>query len=216
MHNVIASMSLNRISFLEGWDHTPTFLRRRDSASVSEESDSYASLPDTASQISSSFSAYSRLNFNAYAGPGWNETADDHDDRPWLLGLGSLGLSPAAQTRTKVSRVDSSPGGAGVGTGAVAVSALPNTRGAFEVNPAKRIGMPSLSWFCRELMSVAQVCVAVVYCFLAAAVVFGFAAIKPVLIRENVYRGLCSKDELDRDVLVCDGQEIRYVMLPSG
>lgn len=60
-------------------------------------------------------------------------------------------------------------------------------------------------------MFAAQVCVAVVYCFLAAGVVFGFAALKPILIRENVYRGFCSKEELDRDVSVCDGQEIRYV-----
>lgn len=51
-----------------------------------------------------------------------------------------------------------------------------------------------------------------VYCFLAAGIVFGFAAIKPILIRENVYRGLCSKEELDDDVPVCDGQEIRYAL----
>ena len=56
----------------------------------------------------------------------------------------------------------------------------------------------------------AQVCLAVVYCFLAAGVVFGFAALKPVLISEHVYRNLCSQEELDNDVAVCDGQEIKY------
>jgi hypothetical protein len=56
----------------------------------------------------------------------------------------------------------------------------------------------------------AQVCLAVVYCFLAAGVVFGFAALKPVLISEGVYRKLCSQEELDNDVAVCDGQEIKY------
>ena len=56
-----------------------------------------------------------------------------------------------------------------------------------------------------------QVCLAVIYCFLAAGIVFGFAAIKPVLIRENVYRNLCSPDELEDDVDVCYGQEIRYL-----
>jgi hypothetical protein len=56
---------------------------------------------------------------------------------------------------------------------------------------------------------IAQVCTAVVYCFLAAGVVFGFAAIKPVLIRENVYRNLCTKSELEAGVDVCDRQEIR-------
>lgn len=55
-----------------------------------------------------------------------------------------------------------------------------------------------------------QVCLAVLYCFLAAGVVFGFAALKPVLIREHVYRNLCSQEELDNDVTVCDGQEIKY------
>lgn len=51
-----------------------------------------------------------------------------------------------------------------------------------------------------------------IYCFLAAGIVFGFAAIKPILIRENVYRNLCSKEELDEGVPVCDGQEIRYAL----
>lgn len=60
-----------------------------------------------------------------------------------------------------------------------------------------------------------QVCLAVAYCFLAAGIVFGFAALKPILIRENAYRDLCSKEELDEDVLVCDGQEIRYVLYCS-
>lgn len=55
-----------------------------------------------------------------------------------------------------------------------------------------------------------------IYCFLAAGIVFGFAAIKPVLIRENVYRNLCSQDELEDDVDVCYGQEIRYVCNASG
>jgi hypothetical protein len=56
---------------------------------------------------------------------------------------------------------------------------------------------------------IAQVCTAVAYCFLAAGIVFGFAALKPVLIRENVYRNLCTKAELEEGVDVCDRQEIR-------
>lgn len=47
------------------------------------------------------------------------------------------------------------------------------------------------------------------YCFLAAGVVFGFAALKPVLIQENVYRELCPS-ELEEGAVVCDAQEIRY------
>jgi hypothetical protein len=51
----------------------------------------------------------------------------------------------------------------------------------------------------------------VVYCLFAAGVVFGYAAIKPVLVEEGVYRDQCTKEELDSEVLVCYGQEIRSV-----
>ena len=56
-----------------------------------------------------------------------------------------------------------------------------------------------------------QVLCAVIYCLFAAGVVFGFAAIKPVLLEEGVYRDYCTQDELDGEVLVCYGQEIRFV-----
>ncbi|KAJ6121322.1 Major facilitator superfamily domain general substrate transporter [Penicillium capsulatum] len=200
-------MSLNRISFLEGWERSPAaFLRGREEPSDSE-SESYQDLPEPS--LSSSFpSTYSRLNFNPYAGPAWNESADDREDRPSLLGSLGLGLSP---TTTRDSRVDAEQGATGPGSvhgpsspaaaepGPVKVPMwLSETKGAFEVRPAKRI---------------AQVCLAVVYCFLAAGVVFGFAALKPVLIRENVYRDLCSSEELEEGVLVCDGQEIRLNLM---
>lgn len=136
-------MSLNRISFLEGWERTPAFLRR-DSASVhsDEETDSYVSLPEPASPLSSSFpSTYSRLNFNPYAGPGWDETAEQHDDRP---SRGSLGLSP---TTTRDSPVDTAQAvtEAGAGNGvAVLPKEASDTRSAFEVSPVKRVGMPHI------------------------------------------------------------------------
>jgi hypothetical protein len=57
-----------------------------------------------------------------------------------------------------------------------------------------------------------QVCVAVIFCLLAAGVVFGYAAIKPVLIQEGVYRDQCAPGEDLKDA-ECNGQEIRYVML---
>jgi hypothetical protein len=52
----------------------------------------------------------------------------------------------------------------------------------------------------------------VIYCLFAAGVVFGYAAIKPVLIEEGVYRNLCTKKELKDDVDVCYEQEIRCVV----
>lgn len=66
--------------------------------------------------------------------------------------------------------------------------------GAFEVSKSKRI---------------AQVAAAVVYCLLAAGIVFGYAAIKPVLIEEGVYRDKCTKRELKEGVPVCYEQELR-------
>lgn len=56
---------------------------------------------------------------------------------------------------------------------------------------------------------IAQVAVAVVYCLFAAGVVFGYAAIKPVLIQEGVYRDRCTQEELDDGVWVCYEQELR-------
>ncbi|KAI5781776.1 major facilitator superfamily domain-containing protein [Peziza echinospora] len=66
--------------------------------------------------------------------------------------------------------------------------------GAFEVSKTRRK---------------VQVGTAVVYCLLAAGVVFGYAAIKPVLIQENVYREYCTDEELQNDVAVCFEQELR-------
>lgn len=47
------------------------------------------------------------------------------------------------------------------------------------------------------------------YCILAAGTVFGYAALKPILIEERVYRELCTQQELDKNVHVCVEQEIR-------
>lgn len=68
--------------------------------------------------------------------------------------------------------------------------------GAFEVSKTKRIF---------------QVAIAVIYCLFAAGVVFGYAAIKPVLIQEGVYSQFCKRDELIGIELgtTCYEQEIR-------
>lgn len=81
-----------------------------------------------------------------------------------------------------------------VGTWSPAAVEEEPTIAPFEVSKAKKI---------------AQVAVAVVYCLFAAGVVFGFAAIKPVLITEEVYRDRCTKQELDDKVYVCYEQELR-------
>lgn len=68
--------------------------------------------------------------------------------------------------------------------------------GAFEVSKTRRI---------------LQVAIAVIYCLFAAGIVFGYAAIKPVLILEGVYSQFCERDELVTSQLgrTCYEQEIR-------
>ncbi|KAI8932611.1 hypothetical protein NX059_010110 [Plenodomus lindquistii] len=58
-------------------------------------------------------------------------------------------------------------------------------------------------------MRVAQVIAIVVACWFASGIVFGFAALKPILIKEGVFRELCTPEELDADVQVCFDQDLR-------
>ena len=73
--------------------------------------------------------------------------------------------------------------------------------GGFEVSKFKRI---------------LQVLIAVIYCLCSAGVVFGYAAIKPVLVQEGVYRHYCdgTYSTSDSDELgICYGQEIRLNLM---
>ncbi|CAG8910203.1 unnamed protein product [Penicillium egyptiacum] len=197
-------MSLNRISFLEGWERNrAAFLSNPESED--SDPDAYQDLPE--GSVSSSFpSTYSRLNFNPYAGPGWNESPEDpHDERSSFFGPSFLGRSPTPTRGERAGSVSAQGFGSAEravhgdsGTTVARKQPWADTTGAYEVSAARRI---------------AQICTAVVYCFLAAGVVFGFAALKPVLIREKVYRNLCSRAELEEDVDVCYGQEIRLNLM---
>ncbi|CAO2652511.1 Nn.00g007940.m01.CDS01 [Neocucurbitaria sp. VM-36] len=64
----------------------------------------------------------------------------------------------------------------------------------YKVSTAKRVG---------------QVIVTVLACWFASGIVFGFAALKPILIKEGVFRDLCTKEELDSNVEVCFDQDLR-------
>ncbi|KAF1994549.1 MFS general substrate transporter [Amniculicola lignicola CBS 123094] len=55
----------------------------------------------------------------------------------------------------------------------------------------------------------AQVITTVLACWFASGIVFGFAALKPILINEGVYHDMCTQDELDAGVEVCIGQDLR-------
>ena len=56
---------------------------------------------------------------------------------------------------------------------------------------------------------IAQVCFTILACWLASGIVFGFAALKPVLIDQGVYRELCSAAELSEGVDVCYEQDLK-------
>ena len=57
---------------------------------------------------------------------------------------------------------------------------------------------------------IVQVAVAVIYCLFSSGIVFGYAALKPVLIREGVYGEYCSSRGSVHREKTCYEQEIRY------
>ena len=56
---------------------------------------------------------------------------------------------------------------------------------------------------------VAQVTVGVVSCVLASGIVFGFDALKTILVAEGTYRDLCTEHELRKNVPLCYMQDQR-------
>ena len=60
--------------------------------------------------------------------------------------------------------------------------------------------------------AIVQVVIAVIYCLFAAGIVFGYAAFKPVLVRDGVYRELCTEEDPGESGRTCYEQEIRYVI----
>ena len=188
-------MSLPRASYLESWEYDPFRQRQRPSVAATDRDEESvdngnADVPESVipSSFSSSYSQPQRLTFNPYSGPGWTQGSayDGEDDEEEAVSPTRM-TSDQQQQQQQQQQPRLLPKDQDWD--------CPVTMGAFEV-PAKT--------------RIAQVCIAVVYCFLAAGVVFGFAALKPILIQEQVYRHLCTKDELDKDVSVCYGQELRY------
>ena len=58
---------------------------------------------------------------------------------------------------------------------------------------------------------VAQVCFTILACWLASGILFGFAALKPVLIDQGMYRESCTAREIQDDVELCYKQDLRYL-----
>ncbi|EAW13423.1 putative MFS transporter [Aspergillus clavatus NRRL 1] len=55
----------------------------------------------------------------------------------------------------------------------------------------------------------AQVLITILACWFASGIVFGFAALKPVLVEEGVYRDLCTDEELADGVELCHQQDLQ-------
>ncbi|KAF9451929.1 MFS general substrate transporter [Macrolepiota fuliginosa MF-IS2] len=58
-----------------------------------------------------------------------------------------------------------------------------------------------------------QILCAVTYSLLSAGIVFGYAALKPVLIAEGVYRDRCTPAEIEGGVRVCSQQEMKLNLM---
>lgn len=85
-------------------------------------------------------------------------------------------------------------------------------RPAYKVPAGKRLGKCSPRLFKRiEVDNLeAQVIVGVISCTLGSGIVFGFAALKPILVDRQAYRDLCTKDELEHDFVICYKQDLKY------
>jgi hypothetical protein len=57
----------------------------------------------------------------------------------------------------------------------------------------------------------AQVATTILACWFASGVVFGYAALKPVLVAQGVYKDLCAVEDLDGELDTCYKQELRFV-----
>lgn len=193
-------MSLNPVSYLQAWEQNLAAAHHRYRGLHAEnESDSqdevFQDLPESSSSSASFLSRFShdslghRLNFYPYAGAG---VTDGSRNTSPIRGFSF----PYVQTVTGQDGVPES-----------------KTIAAYEVSRSKRIGKLLKSMQIRCLLSLlAQICVSVISCFLTSGIIYGFAALKPVLIKEGVYSTECSPDELQGRIL-CYGQELRYVTL---
>jgi MFS family permease len=56
---------------------------------------------------------------------------------------------------------------------------------------------------------IAQVATTILACWFASGVVFGYAALKPVLVAQGVYKDLCAVEDLDGELDTCYKQELR-------
>jgi MFS family permease len=66
-------------------------------------------------------------------------------------------------------------------------------------------GKKSLDELAANLLNIAQIAIGMLACWLASGIVFGFAALKPILVKEGVYHELCKANE----DIPCIAQDMR-------
>ncbi|PGH06302.1 hypothetical protein GX51_02499 [Blastomyces parvus] len=183
-------MSLNRVTSLESWEFHPSSFRQRerfgqehaDDHVSPEEGERYDSFPGSSTQLTPVVSG-----------------------QPQNTVMRKLSFNPAggpSWTHVCINDEDDQACRRSQPSISDEDSALipsddgwePETLAAFEVPKGKRV---------------AQVCVAVVYCVLSAGIIFGYAALKPILIEEGVYRNRCTEEEVERGEKLCYNQDLR-------
>ncbi|EQL30814.1 hypothetical protein RJZ56_007217 [Blastomyces dermatitidis] len=183
-------MSLNRVASLESWESHPSSFRQQerfvlehaDDHVSPKEGEGYDSVLDSSTQLTP-----------VVSGPQQNTV------------MRKLSFNPAAGpswTHACIDDEDDQACRRSQHSISDEESALipsddgwePDTLAAFEVPKGKRV---------------AQVFVAVVYCVLSAGVIFGYAALKPILMEEGVYRNRCTEKEIERGERLCYNQDLR-------
>ncbi|OXV11285.1 hypothetical protein Egran_00954 [Elaphomyces granulatus] len=205
-------MSLPRVSYLESWEQHPPPLvcqsSQRDHESTialdAGESPGTPQILDPTTLLSSSFPSTfghrtirHKLSFNPYAGPAWGHSSAvaSEEDRRSLLRSDTT--DDVRDVPTIVRDFGSDPVRPEYVFSDSGWDVAPTT-GAYEISKGRRI---------------AQVTAAVIYCLFAAGLVFGFAALKPVLIQEGIYRDHCAAKELENGDSVCYEQEMRLNLM---
>lgn len=64
-----------------------------------------------------------------------------------------------------------------------------------------------------KTIRIIQVACAVIWCLLVAGPSFGFAALKPILVSEGVYRDYCTPKEIKHGVEICQQQELKLNLI---
>ncbi|KAL3474246.1 major facilitator superfamily domain-containing protein [Aspergillus californicus] len=81
---------------------------------------------------------------------------------------------------------------------------------AYKVPTSKRIGVLSPASEEKGVLTCpAQVFVTILACWFGSGIIFGYAALKPILVAQGVYQDLCADEDLEGELDTCYEQELR-------